>query len=79
MSEDFNQIAEELEARGAVSEARELQQITKRTVIAAPVVEAVRLLDVVQAEASKDPSLMNMAARASLLSHQIQNYYSRGG
>jgi hypothetical protein len=77
--EAFKEIAEQLEARGAVTEARQLQKITDRPQVMVPakVVEAVRLLKVVQTEASKDPSLVNVAARASLLSHQIQAFYAR--
>ena len=78
MSDTFTEIAEELEARGAVADARRLREIASHEVMSASVVETVRLLNSVQAEASKDPRLVSLAARASLLSNQIQNYYSRG-
>lgn len=77
--EAFHEIARELRARGAVDDAEKLEQIAsmQTTGMSAQVVEAVRLLNTVQAEASKDPNLMNIAARASLLSHQIQKHYSK--
>jgi len=76
----FQEIAQQLEARGAVAEARQLQQIadTPAGTLPAKVVEAVRLLHAVQAEASRDPKMVHMAARASLLSHQIQAFYFPG-
>lgn len=69
-------IARELKTRGAVDEALELEQIASvQTKMQAPVVEAVRLLNIVQEKASKEPALMSIAARASLLNHQIQKFY----
>jgi len=74
MRDIFTEIAAELEARGAVAEAQRLQEITSEA-MPASVVEVIRLLNAVQIEASKDANLVNMAARASLLSHQIQSHY----
>jgi hypothetical protein len=76
---ELTKIAQELEARGAVTEAKQLRDITTRVIIPARVVEAVRLLERIQEEAFKDPKLVNMAARASLLSNQIQGYYRSKG
>jgi len=78
-SGSFKEIAEQLEARGAVTEAQQLQKITDQLQVMVPakVVEAVRILKIVQAEASKDPALVNVAARASLLSHRIQAFYAK--
>jgi hypothetical protein len=72
----FQEITRELKSRGAVVEAAELKHIAsaRPTRMAAPVVEAARLLAIVQAKASKD-GLMNIAARASLLSHEVQKFY----
>ena len=75
MNDPFKEIASELEARGAVADAKQLREIASREVMPASVVEAVRLLNVVQAEASKDPKLVSLAARASLLSNQIQDNF----
>jgi hypothetical protein len=76
---ELTKIAQELEARGAVNEAEQLRDITTGVIIPARVVEAIRLLDKIQIEASKDPKLVNMAARASLLNNQIQGYYRKRG
>jgi hypothetical protein len=74
---DFDKIASELEALGHVTEARELTKITARKVVPASVIESIRLLETTQAAACQDPKLVKMAARASLLSHQIQGYYGK--
>ena len=73
-------IAKELEARGAVDEARQLERIvaTQRAGMSAVVIEAVRLLDTAQTQASKDPKLLNMAARTSFLSNRVQEFYNKG-
>ena len=73
----FDQIASELEALGHVNEARELTKITAQKTVPASVVESIRLLENAQAAACEDPKLVKLAARASLLSHQIQGYYSK--
>lgn len=79
MNQEFETIAAELASRGRVVEATQLKRIVspKKVVIDASVVEAVRLLESVQAAALQDQSLMNLAARAALLSHQIQGHYSK--
>ena len=74
---DLDKIALELEARGAVDEATSLRKITRDQVLPANVVTAVRLLEILQERAAKDPSLVNVAARASLLSNQIQGYFRK--
>ena len=78
-TEAFQDIAQELRERGAVDDAAQLEQIAsmRTTGMSSQVVEAMRLLNSVQTKASKDPNLMNIAARASLLSHQIQQHYSQ--
>ncbi len=76
MKSELEVIARELEARGATAEAHQLEVITAAS-IPPNVVEAVRLLDNLQEQASKDPELVQVAARASLLSHQIQGYYKK--
>ena len=59
--------------------AQQLHQITgSENPVPPKVVEAIRLLHVVQAEAVKDPGLVQIAARASLLGHQIELFYIRG-
>lgn len=73
----FDKIASELEALGHVTEARELTKITAQKVVPASVIESIRLLETAQAAACQDPKLVKMAARASLLSHQIQGYYGK--
>lgn len=77
MSKELTDVVAELKARGAVDEARQLEQISARAVIPPRVVEALRLLSVVRAKAETDPKLVRMAARASLLSHEIQRYFKR--
>lgn len=77
MTDVFDKIASELEALGHIAEARELTKITARKVVPAQVVESIRLLEVVQASACRDQKLVNLAARTSLLSHQIQSYFSK--
>jgi len=70
----FNEIAKQLEARGAHEEALQLKRIA-RSYVPANIIEAIRLLEIVQAKASQDQGLVNIAARASLLSNQIQAFY----
>ena len=78
MSKVFGEIAKELEARGAVDEALQLKRIANRKEVPASVIETIRILSIVQAKASEDPKLDRMAARTSLLSHQIQQRYFKG-
>jgi len=70
----FHEIARQLEERGAHEEAQQLHRIAK-SYVPANIIEAIRLLEIVQAKASQDPGLVNIAARASLLSNQIQAFY----
>jgi len=78
---EAQEIAAELRRRGAQADADRLERcvaFSPRVGIPAHVIEAVRLLGIVQAEASKDPNLINVAARASMLSYQIQQFHVKG-
>jgi hypothetical protein len=75
------EIANELRRRGSAEDAARLERTLAfgpRVGIPANVIEAIRLLGIVQAEASKDQHLINVAARTSMLSYQIQQFHSKG-